>query len=133
MTTSIQTVRTTSEIQNPKFDGRVKEGLRSIKVFSVGTIFEIDKGNAVEMEDPTVKLRGDSWHVVNFSFIKEILAGSEVFEPKNYDELLFANGYKVGVTLSGNPDLGAKILQKLLDNGTVDMHFLQVIINEIEE
>ena len=110
MTTTFQTVRTTAEIQNPKFDGRVKEGLRSIKVFSVGTIFEIDKGNAAEMEDPTVKMRGDSWHVVNFSFIKEILANSEVFEPKNYDELMFANGYKAGVTLTGNLDLGAKIL-----------------------
>lgn len=133
--TQFSTVKITADIENPIFDGRVKSGIRSMKVISAGTVLKLDKGNPSEYQGPELKYQDSPWVAIKYEFLKELIEGSEEFVAESYTELLYQEGYTSvikGEELGSILTISEKLMQKLVEDGVVSLQQVQEMISEVK-
>lgn len=136
MTSSqFSTVKITADIENPTFDGRVKSGIRSMKVIPAGTVLKLDKGNPSEYQGPELKYQDSPWMAIKYDFLKELIETSEEFVAERYTELLYQEGYTSvikGEELGSILTISEKLMQKLVEDGVVSLLQVREMIKQID-
>ena len=134
--TQFSTVKTIADIENPIFDGRVKSGIRSLKIIPAGTVLKLDKGNPAEYQGPELKYQDSPWVGIKYEFLKELIECSEEFVAESYSELLYQEGYSAtikGQELGSILSISEKLMQKLVEEGVVNLLQVKEMIREIED